>query len=135
VRIIKAGLLLALAGLTGCSDEGDVTMAPPDDPAPAVSYAADVQPIWNSHCIGCHGAGGNAGLDLRASAGPAALVNVAATGYAGSRVVPGDPDASVLTRKLQGDPTTGDRMPLGGALSAGQIETIRSWIAAGALNN
>ncbi len=133
MRYLILAFVLALAG---CSDSGDPISAPPDNNPPTVSYAADVQPIWNAHCTGCHGAVANAGMDLRASAGTAMLVNVAATGYAGTRVVPGSPSTSVLYLKLQGDASTGARMPLGGAaLSAGELENVRLWIAGGALND
>ncbi|MBE0566834.1 MAG: hypothetical protein IH621_12790, partial [Krumholzibacteria bacterium] len=117
----------------GCSDRG----ADPADPGGggpvAVSYAADVQPIWNASCVGCHG--GTAGLELAAPGSRAALVGVASTNWPGQRVVPGDPDASVLYRKLTGDGGVGDRMPQGGALDAADIETVRRWIAEGAHDN
>ena len=136
MKVPKVGLLLVLLGLAGCSDEGTAPTGPPDDNGTtAPAYAADVQPIWNANCTGCHGAGGNGGLDLRASAGPAALVNVAASSYAGSRVVPGDPQSSVLYLKLEGDPSAGQRMPQGGALSTAELTIIHDWIVAGALDN
>lgn len=135
--VVGGALVLALLlALAGCSDSGDPTGAPPLDNPPTVSYAADVQPIWNAHCTTCHGAVANAGMDLRASAGTAMLVNVASTTYGGSRVVPGSPSTSVLYLKLQGDASTGDRMPLGeAALSAAELEKVRLWIAGGALND
>ena len=50
-------------------------------------------------------------------------------------VVPGDPDHSLLLKKLT-LPECGDRMPLGGdPLTPEQLEMIRSWIAAGAMND
>ena len=134
--VVGGALILAvLLTVTGCSDSGDPTGAPPAI-TPTVAYAVDVQPIWDTHCTSCHGSVPSAGMDLRAAAGTAMLVNVAATGHPGVRVVPGNPAASVLFGKLQGDPALGDRMPLGGAsLSAGELETVRLWIAGGALNN
>jgi hypothetical protein len=135
--VVGGAMILAfLLSLAGCSDSGDPTGAPPLDSPLTVSYAADVQPIWSAHCTSCHGAVANAGMDLRASAGTAMLVNVASVTYGGSRVVPGSPETSVLYLKLQGDVSTGDRMPLGGAaLSAGELEKVRLWIAGGALND
>ena len=83
-----------------------------------------------------HGQNGGGELDRRASAGTAALVNVAAAGYAGLRVAPGDPLASVLYRKLEGDPATGARMPFGGAaLPPAQRQLVHDWIEQGALDN
>jgi hypothetical protein len=71
-------------------------------------------------------------------------VNVNAWGAAKVLVVPGDPDNSFLFQKLvnsiPADQTEGAPMPSGEAimwqeLPAPQIEAVRSWIAAGALDN
>jgi len=126
-----SGILVLL--LAGCSDHG--TAPPPDDGGGAgpVSYAADVQPIWNANCVVCHGV--NGGLDLGAPGSRANLVGVASTSWGGVRVVAGDPGSSVLYRKLTGDGGVGDRMPQGGALDPGDIETVRRWIAEGAGDN
>jgi hypothetical protein len=52
------------------------------------------------------------------------------------RVVPFDADASYLMEKLSSDsPSVGTRMPPMGALPATQIERVRAWIAAGALDD
>jgi mono/diheme cytochrome c family protein len=128
--------VFALLALAGCSDDGSAPNAPNDPDPVAVSFAADIQPIFDGNCLGCHGAATSGGLDLRAAATPGSLVNAAATGYPGSRVVPGSPLTSVLYLKVQGDASTGDRMPLGGAaLSAAQRALIRDWIEQGALDN
>jgi hypothetical protein len=51
-------------------------------------------------------------------------------------VTPGHPETSLLLQKLGPTPPCGSRMPVGGAaLSDAQMELIRSWIAAGALND
>jgi hypothetical protein len=51
-------------------------------------------------------------------------------------IVPGDPEASLFYTKVTEHPPCGERMPLGGgALPASQVEMIRSWIAAGALDD
>jgi hypothetical protein len=49
-----------------------------------------------------------------------------------TRVVPGDPDASLLMMKIEGNPPCGTAMPPGGKLSDDQIMRIRSWIQNGA---
>ena len=50
------------------------------------------------------------------------------------RVNPGNPDASYLVQKIQGNAAVGSRMPANGPpfLSQAQIDLIRGWIAAGA---
>jgi hypothetical protein len=51
------------------------------------------------------------------------------------RVVPRDPEMSLLYLKLFEPPPCGDRMPIAQLLTAEQIEQIRLWIEAGALND
>lgn len=91
--------------------------------APQVDYQSQVAPILKAHCVSCHTANNPAGqLDLT-------------DGRKLSKsevIVPGSPDKSELMARILG--TGGKpRMPMGFApLSTQQIETIRSWIKAGA---
>lgn len=107
-----------------------------DQPA-TVSFANDVQPIFNTNCTGCHG--GNGGLYLTASESYSNLVNVESSGYAPlKRVVPSKPDSSVLYLKIIENPSTdvGQRMPQGGPYLSGEdISTILTWIEEGARDN
>jgi len=105
--------------------------------ASGTEFAA-VQQIFNSSCatvLGCH-LGPEPSTRLNLSAGSAFLNLVPIKSSEDSsllRINPGDPDASYLYRKIIGAPgIVGSPMPLGGALSNEQIETIRSWILAGA---
>jgi len=96
----------------------------------------------------CHSGGANAagGFDMSGDL-HAALVGVPASAPAcagnAPRVVPGDPDNSLLFIKIAakldgGVPPCGDTMPLGPdvpALSANEVERVRRWIAAGAPND
>lgn len=96
-------------------------------------FTGDIQPIFTTHCVGCHGAQPQAGLDLRDGAAHAALVGVASTEVPTTqRVTPGDPAASYLAQKLGPDPAVGETMPLGGSLPADRVALISAWIAAGA---
>jgi hypothetical protein len=52
-----------------------------------------------------------------------------------SLVVPGNPDMSLLYRKLTDMPPCGSRMPPTGALTAAEIGRFRTWIANGALDD
>lgn len=67
----------------------------------------------------------------------AALVNAASSALADRvRVVPFDPDASYLMEKLESDaPAAGTRMPPIAPLPQQQIDRVRAWIAAGALDD
>ena len=92
-----------------------------------VDFDADIQPIFNDNCTGCHG--NSAGLSLAAGASYDNLVDVLSTNYAEAfRVVSGDPAASVLYNKVANTGVHGGIMPQGGNLTAGQIDLISTWI-------
>ena len=117
------------------------------DPAPAepTSWRAIHEEIVSVQCAipGCHaGPGPTAFLDLsQRSRAYDQLVEVPAMGPACAemalRVVPGEPDASLLFEKVsRDDPVCGERMPFRRTpLSTVEIERIRDWIAAGALDD
>lgn len=91
----------------------------------AVSYSQDVAPILAMRCHGCHGEAG--GFSTRTYA------SLLAGGNLGRLVVPGDPDASLLTHFLDGRRGAQRRMPIGGKpLSGREMALIRQWIAEGA---
>jgi hypothetical protein len=103
------------------------------------TFATHIQPIFNAKCTGCHGSSG--GLGLGAASAYVNLVNV--TGQnAGcntlKRVLPGDPDNSLLVRKISGT-SCGNRMPRNDAThfdnNPGEAIRIRAWILAGAAND
>lgn len=124
------------AAFGACSDEGDPVAPGGEAPPDSVSYSADVQPIFNARCTGCHGAGGSGGLDLRSPQSYDNLVDAESPNYRAPRVEPGDPAASVLFDKISGGGVFGDRMPLGqDPLATSQIETIRRWIEQNAPRN
>jgi hypothetical protein len=100
------------------------------------SYAADIQPIWTASCTGCHGSGGDAGLNLSSGSSYAHLVNVASTqDHTRMLVLPGDATNSWLVMKLENRQTVGGKMPPSGSLTANQIQNIKNWITQGAKNN
>jgi hypothetical protein len=77
-------------------------------------------------CTICHG--GSGGLTLTSYNG------VIAGGNSGPVVVPGNPNNSLIVKRLEG--TVMPQMPLGGSpLTAPEIARIRQWILEGALNN
>jgi len=112
------GLLLALLVMPCAAKSGP-------------SYDADIRPILADHCFKCHGFDKRRRfMGLRLDTRDGAL----ATLDSGHRaIVPGQPDESELMRRVLA--TDDRRMPPASEakqLSAEQIETLRSWIAAGA---
>ena len=95
-------------------------------PHTEVSYARDVQPILESRCAKCHmGDFVSEGLDM----------NTYETLMAGSQngpvIVPGDANESLLIEKV----VEGTMPKRGPKLTPVQIQTLKDWINAGALNN
>jgi outer membrane protein assembly factor BamB len=106
--------------------------------------------LQRSGCSGsptCHASAVAGELVMtNAAATYAALVGVkamgsgsGATGCSASgltRVVPGDPDGSLLVQKLESaSPPCGAHMPPGGMLAPALIQQLRTWIANGAKND
>ena len=93
--------------------------------AEPISFNRDIQPIFAEHCLQCHGPdaeqrAADLRLDMEASAKESAIV-------AGEPI-----ESELLSRITSTDPD--ERMPPSqfDALSQGQIEAIRDWIASGA---
>jgi hypothetical protein len=94
---------------------------------------SEIQAIFNSRCVVCHGI--NGGLSLASNVSHNNLVNTASSQIPSlDRVVPGDSDNSYLVWKIEGrSGIVGARMPFGGPfLSQDLIVQIRAWIDAGA---
>ena len=85
--------------------------------------------IFTPKCINCHaGSSPEAGLDLSAGQAYGELINVPAESRSGIRVIPGDPNNSVLYTFL----AAGHRSS---QVTAADRQAIFDWIASGAPNN
>jgi hypothetical protein len=149
---------LVIAGLTGCAGSGGDEAArrrrrgctPPPPADQSVSFASNVQPIFNRSCAlaaACHlGAAAAGALDLSVGESHEELVDEASSQQPALRLVaPGRPDDSYLVRKIEGGPAiAGALMPQGcpgtpqqGAqcLTPDDIEAIRTWITECATEN
>ena len=127
---------LLLASVAAC---GDVT-----PPAESGSFARIQSEILDQSCTSCHsGSTPAGGMSLVAGQSfanltAAAVSNDDARADGMKRIVPSNPERSLLYRKLNfaGWPAGrnyGSPMPLGlPSLSIGQMEYVRQWIAAGA---
>jgi hypothetical protein len=88
-----------------------------------LSFEKDVLPIFNSHCLQCHGGVHQRnGLDLRT------WESVSKGGKSGTVVAPGKPDESLLWKKVATDemPKTDNKV------SAADKNVLRAWIESGA---
>jgi len=95
--------------------------------ADGLTFGKHILPILRAHCTTCHAAGDSpAKLDLSGSDG------FRKGGVSGPLVVPGDPQRSLLLRRLKGLDGK-PQMPMGFVpLSAEKLRLIEDWIASGA---
>ena len=120
--VVAGGVLVILA-------TGATAFWPHSAPAQRqVDFNRDIRPIFNSQCMACHGGvkqANNVSFSFREQA--------LGKGKSGRpTIVPGDPSASELIRRVtSNDPEV--RMPLHGApLPPAQIALLRQWIKQGA---
>jgi mono/diheme cytochrome c family protein len=122
---LAAWLLLAVAL---CAVEATTAVA--DELSERVGFNEHIRPIFNAHCVGCHGGPKQAGglsLLYRDKA-------LAETDSGVAPIVPGDAEASYLVDRIaETDPEF--RMPPaehGPALTPHQVALVRKWIDQGA---
>jgi ankyrin repeat protein len=116
---VLAAAVLAVVGPAG---------APLAAQAPAkVDFGRDIQPLFQQHCVGCHGASQQTSglrLDRRRDA-------MRGSSASGVVIRPGNADISFLYLKLTGG-AFGAQMPPTGALKPEQIALVKRWIDEGA---
>lgn len=127
-------------------DSGQRTLRADPNRQPAtpdtVSFAEDVSPIIQRHCLPCHAEDNYNPSEFSLDSYELIMQG----GRHGQAVIPGDSKRSPLVAKLLPDPPFGDRMPLdmkkkrGGKatvapLEEHEIQTIARWIDQGARNN
>ena len=114
---------------------------PPPPPPPGASFGPNFSEIqaglFTPTCASCHGGGNpSAGLNLEAGNSYANLVGIASSQEPGTqRVNAGNPDASYLVQKLEGTAASGGVMPPSGAIPQADIDVVRQWISAGAIDD
>lgn len=100
------------------------------------TLAADIQPIFNTYCTGCHGSNGNLSLSIGNSASN--LIQTTSSGCSGRlRVKAGDPriTSSFLIDKLTSNSPCGGGIKMTGsptAITQTEIDAIINWVAGGA---
>jgi hypothetical protein len=102
-----------------------------DEDLPPIHFSRQIRPLLSDACFQCHGPDEKQRqADLRLDRGD----GLAAASDESGAIVPGNPDASELYRRITSDDPL-DRMPppdSGKELNAEQIELIRRWIEQGA---
>jgi hypothetical protein len=92
---------------------------------PRVDFTRDVHPVLAARCFACHsGDKRSGGLSL------STYEDVLQGGRSGAAIVPKDAKSSLLMLRVTGE--NAPRMPLGGALTAQEMATLRMWIDEGA---
>ncbi|HKP62195.1 MAG TPA: hypothetical protein VJV78_35930 [Polyangiales bacterium] len=135
-----AGSAAGGGGGSGGGSGGASTAPPMDDGTPTFTNLYNVV-FWSCTNPSCHG-GGLAGLNFATKdAAWATLVGKPANPMyecaklGKQRVVPGEPDNSLLYLKLDINAPCGQQMPPGGSLSDAALKRVRDWIMNGAKND
>lgn len=100
-----------------------------------ISFANQVQPIFNARCTGCHG---STSPVLTSGSSYTSLVNKASLGCPTTKyVVPSSPSTSFLLTKLAGGTLSGCSGGTGhvGRWTSAEQSIVSSWISQGAKNN
>jgi hypothetical protein len=146
--VFGLGAILAIAVCTSACDESLSKLAGPT-PNLEPTFASVQHEIFETtdvagriSCVTCHTASGRTpagGMNLEHALAYDQVVNVASRQRPDMmRVTPGNPDASYLVHKVEGQPgIIGRRMPFSGPpfLTSGQILILRRWIEVGAPRN
>ena len=125
------------ASTSGETEDGDESST--GTPLPAVSYADDVQPLWNVGCT-CHLMGSSGTmtapfLTLNPDVSYGELVGVASEQADLPRVTAGTLEESYVWLKMTDahlEVGEGTVMPQGGILPEEQLDIVRAWILQGA---
>lgn len=120
---------LLLAFLSTLADNRQARAADPGDSA--ISFNRDIRSILAENCFACHGPDQNkreANLRMDTEAGSREKRD------AGTVIVPGNPDASLLMQRILSD-NPEERMPppsTGKSITPKQVAMLKRWIASGA---
>ncbi len=125
---------ILLLSMSACKND-KVFNIPDEDFDEPISYAEQIQPIFNTSCggSGCHINNRRSGVNL---SNYQETINSSGSAFGRSIVVAGKADDSPLTLVLGPNPPASRRMPLNAsALTAEEVGLIRAWINEGALDN
>lgn len=136
-RNLRLSCLVVVISCVSVLERPDLSRALESEPAAmetteSPSFARDILPIFRAQCQGCHQpAQKRGGYDM------VSFEHLLAGGESGTAaIVPGKPDESYLLRQITPDASGKAEMPRDKpALSAAEIDRVRRWISAGAVND
>lgn len=147
VLMVSRGGSSETTGENLCDTQGESCSNDKGAESPCVSFANDIQPIFDNRCTRCHNPDRLlGGLDLSPCSSYANLVNQPTSPTCmmtvpdSVRVVPCDPPSSMLWLKTRPDDgRCGVPMPFGsaglGVIAPDEFLLIETWIVQGAQNN
>ena len=127
-RILLGAILLATASLPAFAEQTTAAKK-------AVSFKADIRPIFDDYCMGCHKPGGKgfekSGLDLRT------YKSLMKGTKFGPVVTPGSSLTSTLNVLVSGHADPAISMPFGikGGLPKDKVDLLNQWVNQGAKDN
>src|ERR1700733_2009061 len=122
LSLLVGGLFFVLLG--AASQSARISAHPATAARGKITFARDIEPIFQKNCNTCHGATDKPQGGLRLDSEAAALKG----GESGKVIVPGDSEKSDLVKRLVGNGEE-TRMPVGAdPLPSAQIKLIRAWI-------
>src|ERR1700690_3986571 len=113
---------LRAIGVLGCAV---VASGATTSPEQSEFFESRIRPLFVSKCHSCHTESKLGGLRLDTAA------NLLVGGKSGPVLIPGKPAESILIQRIK-EKDPGRRMPMGGTLSAAEIQDLEKWIAMGA---
>ena len=130
ISFIRVGMtFMTITLFAGCSDSGDSNPTGGNNvPVLRAAWRGNegIGQLLGQKCTPCHTSQSTSGFNVTTHA------NIMANGD----IVAGNANDSYMVKKLTGDPNAGTRMPQGGPyFNIADIDTIKAWIQAGALDN
>ncbi|MCF6214380.1 MAG: hypothetical protein L3J45_10200 [Flavobacteriaceae bacterium] len=129
MKNIKRGFILIGLSIIATSCYYDKYQDTPVTPT-QVSFATDIQPIFNNNCIMCHNGVIVVSPNLKEGFSYNALMSLP-TGS----IIPGNSAGSELMDMLNGVSADGLTMPPSGKMAPKNIALFGNWIDQGAINN
>jgi hypothetical protein len=131
--ILIAVILIALGVCAGWAFQKANRKPTPKPAVKVVSFKTDVAPVFKTYCLPCHTEDQMNPSELYLDS----YANIMAGGKHGKCVVAGNPDSSLMIRKISMTPPIGDPMPMKRKtpFPADTLKILSEWIKQGAKNN